>query len=204
MCTLYVFTTDNKSAFIRQITADAVYNSDGFSVLIAHGTTFSLFRTENLDLFLDVITMSDGDRYFAHCRMATTAYKGITRCHGLDAGDYTIFHNGVIDYPGDLDSRGIAELFKNHPLDFALNALSGFTYANVIAVDTMTGDYYVNRSEVGSLHTDGNGSYSTVAIKGTCDIPVLLGYTEHTTDNCAVKETDEYDWLDFSDRRFKL
>lgn len=204
MCTLYVFTTDNKSAFIRQITADAVYNSDGFSVLIAHGTTFSLFRTENLDLFLDVIVMSDGDRYFAHCRMATTAYKGVTRCHGLDAGDYTIFHNGVIDYPGDLDSRGIADLFKNHPLDFALNALSGFTYANVIAVDTMTGDYYVNRSEVGSLHTDGNGSYSTVAIKGTCDTPVPLGYTEYSNASGNTIENDGYDWLDFTDRRFKV
>lgn len=204
MCTLYVFTPDNKSAFIRQITADAVYNNDGFSVLIAHGTTFSLFRTENLDLFLDVIVMSDGDRYFAHCRMATTAYKGVTRCHGLDAGDYTIFHNGVIDYPGDLDSRGIADLFKNHPLDFALNALSGFTYANVIAVDTMTGDYYVNRSEVGSLYTDGSGCYSTVAIKGTCDTPVPLGYMEYSNASGNTIENDGYDWLDFTDRRFKV
>lgn len=194
MCTLYTFTGESKDQYLVQILLDAQFNSDGFSALIDKGGKFTLIRTESIDFLVDTLTGIEADRYFVHLRMATTAYTGVTRCHGLDAGDFTVFHNGVIDYAGDLDSRGIAELFAKHSLDFALTALKGFSYANVIAVNTQTGDYYINRSSVGSLYTDGRGNYSTTVIVGVCSIPVVVGQYDHISE--PFEEYDERDWFD--------
>lgn len=179
MCTIYAFNRDNKKQFVAQILSDWKSNPDGFSCLYRNDEDWSLFKStsyEQTELFLYLV---NADQYFAHLRMGTTRYYGITRCHGLMGGDWVIFHNGVIEHPGDLDSKGIALLFEKFSVDTAIAAVSSERFANVIAVNPDTGEVLVFRSITGTLYTDGNGSYSTKLIPGVITSPVMVGVYNH-------------------------
>jgi len=64
-----------------------------------------------------------------------------------------------------VDSELIARDIDDYGIDYAMDQLHAFDhFANVIVVDTITGCYYVHRSGGGTLHTDGQGNYSTNAV----------------------------------------
>lgn len=176
MCTLITvsaeFFANNRAQVLDRIRQDARFNGDGWSLLcidIQDTSKNVALQSMNLRMILRILdlftdTCSPDSRIFLHARAATTRYTGIAYCHGFtDLRGRIFMHNGIVNNPEQLaiDSYSLIDL----PLadTSMLEALKqrGDNYANVFVIDTDTDTYSVIRLATGSLHTDGNGNYST-------------------------------------------
>lgn len=193
MCTILTVDRETYNEFQQEIRAvirqDAVSNSDGGSILLVgkDSRRTTLLRTLDEEVILQLLDthFSEGhaERAWIHFRLATTAFDGLNGCHGFAAGDYTVFHNGILHRKDShlfrVDSELIAwEVEAAGPEEAISNLLEKESYANVFLVDNSTGAYHVVRCTSGVLHTDGKGNYSTSRV-GPIDKPVPVSYYKH-------------------------
>ena len=174
MCTILTidvsFFQSNRKSVLDRIKSDALYNSDGWSLVCIDSLepenniqvqSMNLAAVlKALDLFTD--TCSEYSRIFLHARAATTRYVGLAYCHGFtDLGGRIFMHNGIIANPehATVDSFNILAAPAGDEL--AWFAARGDTYANVFIIDTETETYTVLRLVTGQLHTDGQGNFSS-------------------------------------------
>jgi hypothetical protein len=131
-------------------------------------------------MVLDTLYGVDFERVWLHQRFATQGEVSLASCHGWSYRGQIVMHNGVLRDPAaqrlPVDSMAIGRWLLNGTADAKL-AAEGF--ANVFVVDTEAWQYTVYRSPGGSLYTDGNGNYSTEAIPGLINLPVLPGAEVH-------------------------
>ncbi len=199
MCTIYTFGkefyNEHKVAIVEQIESDSSFNGHGYSML-AIGTdegTTELVRTMNVTSLLaslDRLLGSDGsaERAWIHLRYSTTDFQGLNGCHGFAAGDYTVFHNGILSRRGsasfNVDSELIAYDIEASGIEGAIAAIAeSESYVNAMLVNNQTGTYSIIRMKSGSLHTDGQGNYSTSPIDNTpiCHAVPTNTRTDYTT-----------------------
>ncbi len=192
MCTMLTVSREFYNQHTKAVTArimhDSIYNNDGFSLMLMSdfGEDTTLLRSMSVSLVLDVIQQAmenqTVERFWLHSRLATTGYVGINGCHGFAAGDWTVFHNGILSRPESygfaVDSELIAFEIESGGIEAAIRALQAHeTYANVFMVNNQTGEFKVIRNTVGTLFMDGDGNFSTVAMPGI-RVPVVCN-TRH-------------------------
>lgn len=213
MCTIMTISRDlylaHRDALRAQIERDALGNGDGYA-LLALGTEEgdttllrSLSVTPILAVLDDLMTSGRADRAWLHCRAATTGFTGVNGCHGFASGDWTVFHNGILQRREagiyDVDSELIAADITLSGVEAAVSNLKRHeNFANCFLVDNTTGVYYVVRRRSGTLFTDSHGNYSTHAV-GPISISVLPGTTVYHSAEIVqqrrVSPWDSYDWL---------
>lgn len=183
MCTIYTFSkqfyTENHDAVVKQIKSDAVFNGHGYSMLAIgrDSDTTELIRTMNVASLLrslDTLLGPSGEaeRAWIHLRYATTGFHGLNGAHGFAAGDYNVFHNGILRRKESdsfhVDSELIAHEIDTLGLEGAIEAIgANEKYVNAFLVNNQTGSYTVIRMTTGSLYTDGAGNYSSTPINDT-------------------------------------
>lgn len=188
MCTLYTFNNDlwtnDRIQLENRIRQDWRHNSDGASILGGNdidpcNTFLQTFSLETTIAMINSMFSDGSERVWIHLRSATTTFVNLNGIHGFIADSYRVFHNGVLSradsYKYNVDSELIAEDIKTYGLQTALNNLSEDSFANVMIVDVNNGNYHINRTTSGSLHTDGNGNYSTYAV-GSISVSVVSNY----------------------------
>lgn len=183
MCTLLTVSSEFFSRALEQrILDDAQHNPDGFSLLLtAEEGTHTLIRTMDVSLVLSVLRSASWDRMFLHSRFATQGSVGLENTHGWENDGVFYFHNGCLSAPESIglpvDSQAIGLWLNEGGIEHAMERLALEPFANVFMVDTQTGFYTICRSTSGSLHTDGQGNFSTAAF-GTIAMPVAPGAQE--------------------------
>ena len=168
MCTIMTFDYDtfkaNSAAIELQIRDDALFNNDGWSLLI-NGDEPTLLKTLSLELVLKMLNATTFNRFWLHSRYATTRAHGLVHTHGFSGGDWLVFHNGVLTsdesraFP--VDSQLIAARVQELGALPGLQSLSHERYLNAFVVNTNTGQWYVSRHVTNDLFTDGACNYST-------------------------------------------
>lgn len=176
MCTILTFDKafylKNEAKIKKQIVTDSVDNGDGFALLMmgASYEDVNLIRSMSVDLILAAIEAqfknNAAERAWLHCRYATSGFIGLNGCHGFGAGDYSIFHNGILSRQAAdsffVDSELIAFDVEAYGLETAIkNLMEHDNYANVFIVNNTTGAFSVIRRISGTLYTDGLGNYSS-------------------------------------------
>jgi predicted glutamine amidotransferase len=174
---------------MQQIQDDALYNNDGWSVVLLGKKPEDTVISQSLDLesILTVVENTKWERMFFHARLSTTSTAGIFGCHNFTTvgdgrkanvkkGFWIVQHNGILRSPESreylVDSMYIAEVVRQHGIEAAKAYLTtNEEYANVFLVNPETGMYVVTRSVTNSLYTDNMGNYSTNKF-GPMDHPV--------------------------------
>lgn len=205
MCTILTFDKAfynvNEKAITAQLMQDSLYNPDGYAMLSVGNTSESvnLFRSMSIDVVIALLkyNMEQGntERVWIHCRMATTAMVNINGCHGFDGGKYVVMHNGGLSRPEsrqyNVDSQLIADDVNKLGLPRALNNLQFDYFANVFFINAETGEYTVSRRIGGSLHTDGQGNYSTNVL-GSILVPVLPNTVKEYSKHLIASDSKPY------------
>lgn len=174
MCTL--ITTDTNSPELeKRIRADAVSNSDGWSLLMLDKNgTHTFTRTLSLETLVNLINGQPWARIFLHSRFATQGSKKLQNCHGWDADGYFYFHNGVLRSPEArvyaVDSQLIGKWLRKHGARETMTQLVSESFANVLVCSIDKSEYWAFHSRGGSLYADGKGNFSTNAF-GDINIP---------------------------------
>jgi hypothetical protein len=214
MCTILTLDRDTFLADRREVTSrilrDAQNNSDGLSLIavdpFAPTTNFSMncmavgHVLNLIDMFFS--SSSEYSRIWLHLRAATTDFVGIPFNHGFtDSRGTMIQHNGVVYNYRDLgvDSFNLSDYrtdcahkFRDD-LDTALER-----FANVFLIRPEKSTYGVVHMVVGSLHTDGQGNYSTHPVADIA-LPVDERYAREYSliPRAATADTSVYgDWED--------
>lgn len=210
MCTIMTFDyrtfKANSAAIELQIRDDAIFNNDGWALLI-HGDEPALIKTLSIELVMDVLSATEFKRFWLHSRYATTRSRGLVHTHGFSAGDWLVFHNGILrnteseKYP--VDSQLIAARVQSLGALPGLESLQDELYLNAFTVNTNTGQWYVSRHVTNTLYTDGN-NYSTNEIpEAGCDLEVAQNtITSHqedveSTEQMGVKYLRDDEFYDF-------
>ena len=123
---------------------------------------------------------SECSRIFLHARAATTDFVGIGYLHGFtDFNGRIIMHNGIIrnDEHLSIDSYRLVNLPFSTSNMLEYLQTNQDTYANVFVIDTQEREYTVLRMITGSLHTDGQGNFSTNRL-ASIDSPVAAESAE--------------------------
>lgn len=195
MCTLLTVDRDtfltDRHLFVARMLRDADYNSDGFNLIAIDMKNPSLdmnFSCMNIALIVRMIdAFFDGcsvvGRIFLHSRAATTDFVGIPFNHGFtDFKGTLVQHNGIVHNYRDLtvDSHNLIDLDLSDARELQKSLdLLGEYFANIFLVRPDRNSYGVIRQMAGSLHTDGDGNYSTNIVAGI-DYVVPSGYAaEH-------------------------
>lgn len=179
MCTIHLFdgtNNDTKDRHLQQIADDWKNNRDGGSVLILddHNEVIVRLQTTKLKHLLSCIKSSKGTRYVVHLRASTTSQTGVGGCHMFDSpsGDWVYCHNGII-HSAEASKHRVDSLCLGPELDsesdiseeaIVLPDWSGYSFANVIAYNSVFATLFIHRSHSGQLHTDGKGNWSTCRI----------------------------------------
>lgn len=167
MCTLM---TIDKSLYtkkvIKRIEKDMEWNPHGYSLLtITDKGVASIVRTMDPNLIFAVLDRGDWQRMFLHCRMATQGAKELENTHGWENAGVFYMHNGCLRDPMSrafpVDSQLIGYKLETENMPAILKWLNTESFANVFFINVTHAWYQVYRSETGSLHTDGNGNYSS-------------------------------------------
>lgn len=212
MCVLHCFDCDAKPRHIDRIVLDWQTNNDGGSVCFLNdeGDVFLRCQCVELQQLIDLLWLVDASRYMVHLRMSTTPVDGVQGCHMFDSpdGSWTYAHNGVI-YTQEAKRYRVDSLVLGNELERANSQVHGTVtnglpdwqehdFANVLALDNLSGTLYVHRSEYGKLTTDHNGNWSTVAVDGTYH-PLKAGW--YNVDGSAIhlygRPSDRYRYLDY-------
>lgn len=181
MCTIHRFTAEHMANHIHAIRNEWDSNPDGCVIieLDDNGNVSAMLKTLSRDSAIRYIRDSVAAQFIVHLRAATGSNISITTTHGFTSrcGEWLYVHNGIIDDAENyldfpyVDSLAIGEILPKCDDNGFSNPLP-FNYANVIAVNVISGDIMCHRSIGGSLHYNPEtGSVSTRPIKG-CDIPV--------------------------------
>lgn len=181
MCTIHRFTAEHMANHITAIRSEWDDNPDGCVIieLDDNGNVAAMLKTLSRDSAIRYIRDSVAAQFIVHLRAATGSNISITTTHGFTSrcGEWLYVHNGIIDEAENyldfpyVDSLAIGEVLPKCDDNGFSNPLP-FNYANVIAVNVISGDIMCHRSIGGSLHYNPEtGSVSTRPIKG-CDTPV--------------------------------
>lgn len=204
MCTIHRFTAEYSANHIHAIRSEWDSNPDGCVIieLDDNGNVSAMFKTLSRDSAIRYIRDSVAAQFIVHLRAATGSNISIATTHGFTSrcGEWLYVHNGIIedaenylDFPY-VDSLAIGEVLPKCDENGFSNPLP-FSYANVIAVNVISGDIMCHKSVGGSLHYNPDtGSVSTRAIKG-CDTPLRkVGWFRLNTENNRYA-TSEAKWL---------
>jgi len=167
MCTIMTVSSDHYTdELVEQIREDALYNSDGFGlVLVNAGELSTVVRSMDIETIIDTLACSPWERMFLHCRMATNGSVSLVNTHGWDFGGTFIMHNGILrGADADrfaVDSMAIGQWVCDGGINLALTNLRAQPFANVLMVVEDSLAYTVSRSLAGSLYTDWKGNFST-------------------------------------------
>lgn len=193
MCTIITvsraFFEANKQDVLNRINSDGVSNDDGWGLVLLGDRPANTISVKSLELdtIKHLIENTKWNRMFLHARFSTTSTKGIFGCHNFTTvgnglkenvknGSWIVQHNGILKSKESnnylVDSMYIPEVLRLHGLRATKGYLtSNENYANVFLINPQSGMYVVTRASSGSLHTDGNGNYSTGVI-GPINSPV--------------------------------
>jgi hypothetical protein len=155
-----------------RIIDDMKWNRDGFSLLLTDqfGDVVTSLRTMDGDAIVGMLSSVRFARAFLHCRMATQGSTSLDNVHGWSLNGVYVQHNGILSDVRakqlPVDSMLILLKIKELGINKTLVWLKSQSYANVFVIDSTTSTYYMSRTTVGSLFTDGQGNYSTNAIGG--------------------------------------
>lgn len=182
MCTIITIDRDSYTDnTVERIQLDARYNYDGWALAtIKEGEVTNIVHTMDLQMILDTLDTTEWERMFLHARAATGGSINALNTHAFRTYPFLIMHNGFIGAAPvtmEVDSEQIGTWIEERGVYGCLMALYGESYANVFLLNVETGDYYVHRSRMGSLYTDGNGNFSTNAVD-EMRIPVKT-YSQH-------------------------
>lgn len=202
MCTIITAEKSIKAKDIcDRIRQDSLYNCDGISLLmITDEKKPVIVRSMDYETVLTLIEYTPWERVFVHLRASTCSPALLQNTHGWNTKGIFVFHNGVIHSQSaekfDVDSQAINMWLENFGLDETIDLLHREDFANVFLVDTDKGEYFVHRSSVGTLFTDGKGNYSTNAF---CDIKTPVdAFSDHEhrflVKNSSAEEKRVYDW----------
>lgn len=204
MCTLLTLSSAKWGrAAEKRIREDASANPHGMSLLlIKEDGSASQLRTFDVQLVLTVLRNSDWARFFLHSRWSTQGEVNLQNTHGWEEDGVFYMHNGCLSHPDAgrhaVDSQLIGEWLRAGDRRHALASLEGEGFANVLLVTPEIGEYIVSRSVGGSLHTDGEGNFSTSddAELGLVQ-DVTPGYTVH--DMPRPRPRPSWGWRDDAD-----
>jgi hypothetical protein len=184
MCTLLTADRDtyrNHGEALRGVMqTDSLRNDDGVALLLLHadGQVTSL-RAMDLDHAVECLESLPWVRFWLHQRAATTTSVDTEFTHGYCTGGVWYMHNGVIRGPEvarlPVDSMVIGRWINQGTV---YKRLAKEPFSNVFLVAPKQNVYTVWRSPGGTLHTDGQGNYSTHAV-GPITQPVATGQTNY-------------------------
>lgn len=191
MCTILTFTKEkfrlHEDEILTQLTADAVGNDDGSSLILAgkYRTNITLLKTLDPEVIRNILVNEDSwQRAWVHNRMATTTFKGLMGAHGFHArskgDDWYLMHNGRFSHKEaasfNVDSEWMMYLLERYGVQSAIKIVADNEYfANIFLVAPTEGKWYMMRTKSGALHTDGQGNYSTNKIVGVMETSVPDG-----------------------------
>ncbi len=206
MCTIMTVSSSyfstNADAVIERIRVDARGNGDGWSLIAyRYGDASSTsIRATDLGTVLAMVPwlLTDNyDRIWLHARYSTGSYIGLNYTHGFTAGHHSVMHNGILRADAaaryEVDSQLIPDLITTLGiLPAARHLVATEHYANCLIVDTSDGSYVVTRTATGSLHTDGEGNYSSGQMPGI-DKVVPVGIITHEAPLVPLKVPENYE-----------
>lgn len=204
MCTIHRFTSEHSASHIAAIRNEWNDNPDGCVIIEIDESSnvVGMFKTVSKDSAIRYLLNSIAAEFIVHLRAATGSNVSIATIHGFTSrcGEWVYVHNGVIpnadnyiDVPY-VDSLAIGEILHRCD-DAGFSEPLPFDYANVIAVNVISGDIMCHKSSGGSLHHNPlTGSISTRPIKG-CDKPVKVVGWFSLNPNHNKYATAESQWL---------
>jgi len=181
MCQIHII--DRKSydkdndKIIKHLDQGDISNDHGCSLLLVNGYgEHTLVRSLDWDLVRNIMGNSDWDLAFIHQRYTTQGEANLMNTHFWQVGDFFYCHNGVLNhqdtYNYEVDSQVIGQHLEQGKVWDAISYCQRESYANVFIINLKTKSFWVTRSQVNSLYTDGNNQYSTEQVTGIIDIPV--------------------------------
>lgn len=213
MCTILTVDCNtfskSKDEFVDLVYQDYASNPDGSALLLySEIFGFTSLRTMDIESIINVLALTQWDRFWLHQRFATQGEASIDNVHGWSAKGIHFMHNGCLYSKRakflPVDSMLIGHWLKDGGANGALFKLEREYFANVFLIDTKELEYYVSRSFGGSLFTDGSGNYSTHKVSAI-DVPVnYASQSLHSFDGFGVcllpgeSETGDQSWFDLA------